>query len=95
MKFAKTHPALALFLLAFTVRAAVAAVTEFKPIFPPYYYTDAVNADKMAAEILDLVKDVWSRGTTVLLATHQIRVAVQLKRRTLSLEGGRLVKDEG
>ena len=51
--------------------------------------------DDMAAEILDLVKDVWSRGTTVLLATHQVRVATQLKRRTLRLEGGHLVKDEG
>ena len=51
--------------------------------------------DDMAAEILDLVKDIWSRGTTVLLATHQARVATQLKRRTLRMEGGRLVKDEG
>jgi cell division transport system ATP-binding protein len=54
------------------------------------------NLDEdMAAEILDLMKDIWSRGTTVLLATHQGRVAAQLKRRTLSLEGGRLVKDDG
>jgi cell division transport system ATP-binding protein len=54
------------------------------------------NLDEdMAAEILDLVKDIWSRGTTVLLATHQAKVATQLKRRTLRLEGGRLVKDEG
>jgi cell division transport system ATP-binding protein len=54
------------------------------------------NLDEaMAAEILDLMKDIWTRGTTVLLATHQGRVAAQLKRRTLCLEGGRLVKDEG
>jgi cell division transport system ATP-binding protein len=51
--------------------------------------------DAMAAEILDLLKDIWTRGTTVLLATHQAKVAVQLKRRTLTLDGGRLVKDEG
>jgi cell division transport system ATP-binding protein len=51
--------------------------------------------DDMAAEILDLVKDIWTRGTTVLLATHQARVATKLKRRTLRLEGGHLVKDEG
>ena len=51
--------------------------------------------DDMAAEILDLIKDIWSRGTTVLLATHQVRVAAKVKRRTLCLEGGRLVKDEG
>ena len=51
--------------------------------------------DDMAAEILDLLRDIWTRGTTVLLATHQARVAAQLKRRTLVLQGGRLVKDEG
>src|SRR6266849_1442831 len=51
--------------------------------------------DDMGAEILELLKDIWSRGTTVLLATHQARVATQLKRRTLTLEGGHLLKDEG
>jgi cell division transport system ATP-binding protein len=51
--------------------------------------------DEMAAEILDLVKDIWIRGTTVLLATHQRRVVSQLKRRTLTLQGGHLLKDEG
>ncbi|MGH7420041.1 MAG: cell division ATP-binding protein FtsE [Candidatus Rokuibacteriota bacterium] len=54
------------------------------------------NLDEdMASEILGLVKDIWSRGTTVLFATHQARLVPQLKRRTLKLEGGRLVKDEG
>jgi cell division transport system ATP-binding protein len=51
--------------------------------------------DEMANEILALVKDIWSRGTTVVFATHQARLVPQLKRRTLKLEGGRLVKDEG
>mgnify|MGYP001568519445 CR=1 FL=1 len=53
MRFAKNHPAAALALLAFILRAGVAVVTEFKPIFPAYYYTDAVYADQMAGEILD------------------------------------------
>ncbi len=51
--------------------------------------------DETASEILDLIWDIWSRGTTVILATHQARLVAQLKRRTLRLEGGRLVKDEG
>ena len=51
--------------------------------------------EEMAAEILDLIKDIWSRGTTVLLATHQARLAAQLKRRTVKLEAGILTKDEG
>jgi putative ABC transport system ATP-binding protein len=54
------------------------------------------NLDEdMAGEILGLVKEIWSRGTTVLFATHQARLVPLLKRRTLRLEGGRLVKDEG
>jgi cell division transport system ATP-binding protein len=54
------------------------------------------NLDEgMAGEILDLIKDIWSRGTTVLLATHQARLASRLKRRTVRLEGGVLTKDEG
>jgi len=51
--------------------------------------------EEMASEILDLIKDIWSRGTTVLFATHQSRLATQLKRRTLRLEAGVLIKDEG
>jgi cell division transport system ATP-binding protein len=54
------------------------------------------NVDEsMAAEIHDVIKNIWVSGTTVLLATHQARLAIQLKRRTLVLEGGRLVKDQG
>jgi cell division transport system ATP-binding protein len=54
------------------------------------------NLDEdMAAEIFGLIKEIWTRGTTVLLATHQAKVVTQLKRRTLRLEAGRLVKDEG
>ncbi len=51
--------------------------------------------EEMASEILDLIKDIWSRGTTVLLATHQTRLAAHLKRRTVRLEDGILIKDEG
>jgi cell division transport system ATP-binding protein len=51
--------------------------------------------DAMATEVLQIIKDIWARGTTVLLATHQSRLAADLRRRVLRLEGGRLVKDEG
>jgi len=51
--------------------------------------------EEMAGEILDLIKDIWSRGTTVLVATHQSRLAAQLRRRTLRLDAGVLTKDEG
>jgi cell division transport system ATP-binding protein len=51
--------------------------------------------EEMAAEVLAIIKDIWARGTTVMLATHQARLASALGRRKLVLEGGRLVKDEG
>ena len=51
--------------------------------------------DDMADEILEVIRDIWQRGTTVFLATHQAGLAAHLKRRTLTLAGGRLVKDEG
>jgi len=54
------------------------------------------NVDEdMAAEILDLIKEIWSCGTTVLFATHQAKLVSHFKRRTLRLEAGLLVKDEG
>ncbi|HME95958.1 MAG TPA: ATP-binding cassette domain-containing protein, partial [Methylomirabilota bacterium] len=65
---------------------------------PPLVLADEPTGnldEEMAAEIIGLVKDIWSRGTTVVFATHQARLVPQLKRRTLRLEGGRLVKDEG
>jgi len=51
--------------------------------------------DGMAAEVVSVIKDIWAGGTTVILATHQSRLAAAIRRRTLVLEGGRLVKDEG
>ena len=52
------------------------------------------NLDEgIASELFDLLKDIWSRGTTVLLATHQAALAERLNRRTLVFHGGRLVKD--
>jgi len=54
------------------------------------------NLDEgMAAEVIGVIKDIWAGGTTVILATHQARLAAALKRRTLLLEAGRIVKDEG
>ena len=51
--------------------------------------------ETMAGEVLDVIKDIWTGGTTVLFATHQHSLAVALRQRTLVLQGGRVVKDEG
>ena len=76
-------------------RAALARAIVRKP---PLLLADEPTGnldDDMAAEILGVMKDVWTAGTTVVLATHQGGLAGGLGRRTLRLEGGRLVKDEG
>ena len=65
---------------------------------PPLLLADEPtgNLDEgMAEEILELFKEIWNRGTTILLATHRATLAGQLRRRTLILERGRLVKDDG
>jgi cell division transport system ATP-binding protein len=65
---------------------------------PPLLLADEPtgNLDEaMAAEIVDVLKDIGAGGTTIVLATHQARLAAVLRRRTLTLEAGRLVKDEG
>jgi cell division transport system ATP-binding protein len=65
---------------------------------PPLLLADEPTGnldESMAAEIIDVLKDIGAGGTTIVLATHQARLAVALRRRTLTLAGGRVVKDEG
>jgi cell division transport system ATP-binding protein len=50
--------------------------------------------ESLAGEIVEVLKEIWTRGTTVLLATHQAALCAQLKQRTLTLGSGRVVKDE-
>jgi cell division transport system ATP-binding protein len=76
-------------------RAALARAIARKPLLLIADEPTGSLDEDMAAEVLDIVKDIWAGGTTVLFATHQATLAVALQRRTLSLQGGRLVKDEG
>jgi len=76
-------------------RAALArAIVRKQPLLIADEPTGNLD-EEMAAEVLAIIKDIWARGTTVILATHQARLAAALGRRKLVLEGGRLVKDEG
>jgi len=65
---------------------------------PPLLLADEPTGnldESMAAEIVAVLKDIGAGGTTIVLATHQARLAATLRRRTLTLGGGRVVKDEG
>jgi cell division transport system ATP-binding protein len=76
-------------------RAALARAIARKP---PLLLADEPTGDldeSMAAEVLDVIRGIWDDGTTVFLATHQARLAAGLGHRTLILQAGRLVKDEG
>ncbi len=76
-------------------RAALARAMVRKP---PLLLADEPTGnldDDMAHEVLEVIRAMWLAGTTVLVATHQARLVARLQRRTLRLEHGRLVKDEG
>jgi cell division transport system ATP-binding protein len=76
-------------------RAALARAIARKPLLLIADEPTGSLDEVMASEVLDIIKDIWAGGTTVLLATHQAALATTLQRRTLTLQGGRLIKDEG
>ena len=47
----------------------------------------------LTIEIMDLIKSAATRGTTVIVATHDHSVLERYGKRTLHLEGGRLAED--
>lgn len=55
---------LAIAAAAFLLRAGAAVLTEFKPIFPAYYYTDAVFVDHYARE----TANAWAQGQSLPLS---------------------------
>jgi cell division transport system ATP-binding protein len=76
-------------------RAALARAIARKPLLLIADEPTGNLDEGMAAEVLDVIRDVWAGGTTVLVATHQKALARTLRRRTLTLQNGRLLKDEG
>lgn len=45
-------------------------------------------------EILDILQEINSLGTTVIMASHNAEVVNKLRKRTITLEHGRMVRDE-
>ncbi len=56
MSWIRQRPLLALGALALVLRASCALVTEFQPIFPAYYYTDANVVHAAATSALDDIR---------------------------------------
>ena len=76
-------------------RAALARAIARKPLILLADEPTGSLDETMAAEVIDIVKDIWAGGTTVLFATHQAILAAALRQRTLTLMSGRRIKDEG
>jgi cell division transport system ATP-binding protein len=49
----------------------------------------------LTAEIIDLLKVINARGTTIMIATHNQQVVDRVKRRVVTLDRGKLVSDQG
>jgi cell division transport system ATP-binding protein len=54
--------------------------------------TGNLDAD-LAEEVVRLLTDINTRGTTVVLATHDMHLVQTLGRRTMTLKAGRVVED--
>jgi cell division transport system ATP-binding protein len=53
------------------------------------------NLDPQTAwEIMDILQEVNKIGTTVVVATHNVSIVNNLRKRTITIEHGRLAKDE-
>src|SRR6059036_1415453 len=76
-------------------RAALARAIARKPLLLLADEPTGNLDQAMEAEILDVLRDIWAGGTTVVLATHRADLARMLRRRTITLGSGRVVKDEG
>lgn len=54
------------------------------------------NIDPKASDdILNILKDINYHGTTVIMATHDAEIAERTRRRRVTLDAGRIVRDEG
>jgi len=53
------------------------------------------NLDSRSSQdILDILLDINYKGTTVIMATHNLNVVKKMKKRMLRIENGELVKDK-
>lgn len=49
--------------------------------------------DELAQDVMQLFREVNARGTTVLVATHNLKIVEEMRRRTIFLKQGRIVEE--
>lgn len=86
MSWIKEHPFSALVVLALALRVGCATVTEFNPIFPSYYYTDAATIHSYAVEAL---ADVRAGRPPVINGTLGERLQTAISLESYRLFGAR------
>lgn len=53
------------------------------------------NLDPQTAwDIIDILREIQKIGTTVVMATHNVNIVNDMRQRTITLERGRLIRDE-
>lgn len=64
---------------------------------PKYLFCDEPTADldpETTWEIIDILKTINKKGTTVILATHDVDIVNSMKKRVIRIEKGKVIKDE-
>lgn len=75
-------------------RAAIARALVLKPeLFLADEPTGNLDLDT-AWDIVKLLEEINASGTTILMATHNVAIIKRLKKRVVTLNKGRIVKDE-
>ena len=64
---------------------------------PPVLIADEPTGNldpETAMEIMKVLSDINGRGTTVLMATHAREIVNTMKKRVITLEDGKVIRDE-
>jgi cell division transport system ATP-binding protein len=75
-------------------RAAIARALAFSPEILLADEPTGNLDDATSWEIIKLLQDINAAGTTIVMATHDTDIVDRLEKRVLTIENGKLVKDE-
>lgn len=75
-------------------RAAIARALAFSPEIVLADEPTGNLDDATSWEIVKLLQDINNAGTTIIMATHDTDIVDKLSKRTITLDKGRVIKDE-